>query len=248
MTIATHTSASHTTAKGLPAWLELAIIALFSTGSIFALDWLGLPEGGLAGTLDGPITLIACVVIITVFQRLRGETWRDLGLRWPGTFKSVGLGALVVIGVFISAVAMNGLVQFLLNAALENGFERTLPDVSTIARFVLIMVIVWTTAAFAEEMVYRGFFINRFADVFGRSTLGWAAAVITPAVLFGIGHAYQGWAGMVITGSVGLVFGVWFMIAKRNLLPVIIGHGIINSFGMTILFLIGQGVIQVEGL
>lgn len=244
MTISTDTLASpqdQTESRGLPAWLEVAIIAAVDAAIIISANLLAIPYGG-------PAALIVSVLLITVFLRLRGETWKDFGFKGPNTLSSFALGSLVAVGVFISAVAMNGVVQLVLNAVLEDGVQRTYPDVSTLLNYIIIMVIVWTTAAFAEEMVFRGFFITRMADIFGRTTAGWTVAVLAPAVLFGLGHAYQGFAGIIITGCVGVVFGVWYLIGRRNLLPLIIAHGIINTFGMTIIFLVGQGIIQVEGL
>ena len=63
------------------------------------------------------------------------------------------------------------------------------------------------TAGIVEELVFRGYLVWYFS-----SFVPLWAAIIIPAVAFGIGHAYQGTAGMLKTGAVGLFLGFlyWF--------------------------------------
>ena len=62
------------------------------------------------------------------------------------------------------------------------------------------------TAGFCEELLFRGFLIEYFTPMTGL----WGA-VGSSAVIFGIAHSYQGPAGMVKTGLVGLVMGALFL-------------------------------------
>ena len=75
----------------------------------------------------------------------------------------------------------------------------------------------------------RGFVLNRLADLFGQSRIGWTLAILIQAIIFGLLHLYQGVPGMVGTGVVALIFAAIYLIGKRRLLPVILGHGIINT-------------------
>ena len=63
-----------------------------------------------------------------------------------------------------------------------------------------------------------------------------ALAAIFQAILFGAAHPGQGPAGMVIVGLVGLVFGLVYLRAGRNLWPVILTHGIADSLSFTLLY------------
>ena len=47
-----------------------------------------------------------------------------------------------------------------------------------------------------EELLMRGFVLNRLADVFGRSRMGWSVAVLIHAMFFGLLHVYQGVPGV----------------------------------------------------
>jgi membrane protease YdiL (CAAX protease family) len=43
-------------------------------------------------------------------------------------------------------------------------------------------------AAFGEEMVYRGYLMNRVADLFAKSRTGWIISLLGVNVLFGFAH------------------------------------------------------------
>jgi membrane protease YdiL (CAAX protease family) len=53
------------------------------------------------------------------------------------------------------------------------------------------------------------------------------------ALAFGVMHMpSQGLYGLVVTGIVGFLMGVLFLFGKRNLLPVVLAHGLINTVSM----------------
>jgi len=78
------------------------------------------------------------------------------------------------------------------------------------------------TAGIVEEIIYRGFviwYLAQFMPLWG--------AVIVSSIFFGLGHSYQGAAGIVRTGLVGLGFGVFYVFTGSIWLP-IIGHALID--------------------
>lgn len=89
----------------------------------------------------------------------------------------------------------------------RSGVERAL--------FVLVAV----TAGFCEELLYRGWLWRFFHDLTGHL---WIAVVLS-AVAFGLAHAYQGRAGIISTGIVGLLFSVPVLLAN-SLVPVQVIH------------------------
>jgi len=104
--------------------------------------------------------------------------------------------------------------------------------------FVAYLVgVVWVGAAMGEELLMRGFVLNRLADLFGQGRLGWVLAMVVHAIFFGLLHIYQGVPGMVGTGVVALIFGSIYLLGKRQLMPVIIGHGLINTISLTAYYL-----------
>jgi len=96
--------------------------------------------------------------------------------------------------------------------------------------------IVWTFAAFGEEISYRGYLVNRAADVGGRSKAAYWAGVLIVSVLFGYGHYYKGPAGIVDSGMAGLVLGTAYLLSGRNLWVCILAHGFIDTVGVVAVF------------
>lgn len=95
---------------------------------------------------------------------------------------------------------------------------------------------VWTSAAFGEEIIFRGYLIGRLAGLLGRGATGWGAAVVLSSVIFGAIHFYQGLAGIVITGTVGLLFGLAYLAVRKNLWVLVIAHGLIDTLSFIQIF------------
>jgi len=101
---------------------------------------------------------------------------------------------------------------------------------------VLALLIVWTFAAFGEEIAYRGYLITRGADVGARSAVAYWVAMLLVSILFGYGHYYKGPSGIVDSGIAGLILGTAYLLAGRNLWAAILAHGFIDTFGVIAAF------------
>ena len=78
--------------------------------------------------------------------------------------------------------------------------------------------------------MWRGYLMNRLVDLQGRQTkLAWAIALVVSAAIFGLAHFIQGPIGVFWTGAIGLVFGLSYLAVGRNLWPVILAHGLIDT-------------------
>ncbi len=69
-----------------------------------------------------------------------------------------------------------------------------------------VFLLVSLTAGVVEELLYRGYLIWFFS-----SPLGLYGAIAFTSLVFGIGHAYQGWRGVVQTGALGLLFAIVYV-------------------------------------
>jgi membrane protease YdiL (CAAX protease family) len=96
--------------------------------------------------------------------------------------------------------------------------------------------VVWTLAAFGEEMIFRGYFMNRIADLLGNGRTGWISALLLSSLLFGVGHGYQGLAGAIGTTEIGLLLGALYLVNRRNLWMNIVCHGFIDSISLISLY------------
>ena len=95
---------------------------------------------------------------------------------------------------------------------------------------IINVVLMWVTAGFLEELLWRGYLMNRLIDLQGRQTkLAWVIALVGGAVVFGLAHLFQGPIGMFRVGAIGLVFGLAFLVVRRNLWPLILSHALIDT-------------------
>jgi hypothetical protein len=168
--------------------------------------------------------------------RLRDGRWTAMGLRWPASWRRTILFALGVaaLRILLSALVVDPITaRFWPPAIAPSGTDQITGHVMVALRW---LGIVWTFAAFGEEIGYRGYLLNRAADVGGRSKAAYWAGVLVVAVLFGYGHYYKGPSGMVDSGMAGLLLGAAYVLSGRNLWVCILAHGFIDTFGVTAAF------------
>jgi len=81
------------------------------------------------------------------------------------------------------------------------------------------------TAGICEEAIFRGYLQVQL----GALTKSAAAGIVLSALLFGFGHAYQGWASSGLLAFYGLLFGLlthW----RGTVRPAMIAHAWQDSF------------------
>jgi membrane protease YdiL (CAAX protease family) len=177
------------------------------------------------------------LAIVILSWRLRGVKWRDVGFRvyhnWPLTvaFGIFGGAALEAIELFIS----QPLLVHLLHQQ---------PDLAVLARvrgnlklLAIMVVLAWTLAAVGEEVVYRGYLMNRVAELFRPGASATAIGLVTMSIVFGFAHAYQGVTGILDEGFMGLLLGLMYLAGGRNLLMPIVAHGVQDTIDVVLLYL-----------
>jgi membrane protease YdiL (CAAX protease family) len=168
--------------------------------------------------------------------RVRRMTWRDVGLsrfRSWGTTLTFGIAAGLVLEAFQLFISQPLLVR-LLNKQPDLEIFRALHG--NLKWTLIALAGTWTLAAFGEEMVYRGYLMNRVADLFNRTQAAWIVSLILVHVGFGLAHAYQGVTGVIDEGLAGLLLGVIYLRTGRNLAVPIIAHGIQDTIDFVLIF------------
>lgn len=168
---------------------------------------------------------------------LRDGSLAAMGLRRPESWRRIVLIAVIAAAVRILAgdyVVVPFAERWWPEPAAPEGAEDITGDAGTAF---LYLGIVWTFAAFGEEIGYRGYLLTRAADLGQRSTAGYLAAVVITAILFGYGHYYKGMSGVLDSGFAGLVLGVAYLAAGRNLWASILAHGFIDTVAVGLAFL-----------
>ena len=175
-------------------------------------------------------------VLGLVSFRLRDGGWAAMGLRWPVSWRRTALFALAVattrilLGQFVTDPIT---AHFWPPAKGPSGFNEIAGHGWVALKW---LGIVWTFAAFGEEIGYRGYLVNRAADVGGRSKAADWLAVVVVSVLFGYGHFYKGPSGIIDSGMAGLVLGAAYILSGRNLWVCILAHGLIDTVGIVAIF------------
>jgi membrane protease YdiL (CAAX protease family) len=176
------------------------------------------------------------VVLGLASMRLRNGGFAALGFRRPDSWRRILLIAIaaaalrIVLGQFVID-PLTALVWP--PAAAPAGVESIAGDIGTALMY---LGIVWTFAAFGEEIAYRGYLMNRTADVGGRTTAAWWIAVVVASILFGYGHFYKGPSGIVDSGVAGFILGAAYLVSGRNLWTTVLAHGFIDTFGVVCLY------------
>ncbi len=100
-------------------------------------------------------------------------------------------------------------------------WRKLLPDFSALlpvaARERLLWAAVAISAGICEEVVFRGWLL---ATLHGPAGLTGTALVAVAAVIFGLAHAYQGIAGVVLTAFAGAFFCVLYVTTGSLLIPI----------------------------
>lgn len=169
--------------------------------------------------------------------RVRKLRWRDVGLKrfrnWKTT-TALGIAAGLLLESFELFVSQPLLVKYLHK---QPDLEVFRDLNGNLKMTLLFVVLAWTLAAFGEEMVYRGYLMNRVADLLNRTRTAWVVSLIVVHLGFGVAHAYQGITGIIDEGLSGLLLGLIYLRTGRNLSVPIIAHGIGDTIDFMLIFL-----------
>ena len=167
---------------------------------------------------------------------LRGTGWRGVGLKRPARWShALLIGTAVGAGYQLLSLYLlePPLVWLTGEAADLSQFAAVKGNVFLLSLF---LAIVWTFAAFGEELVYRGYLLNRVAELAGGGGAAWALSLLVVSVLFGVLHAYQGITGVIDNVLAGLVYGALYLWSGRNLWVPIIAHGVYDTVALLLMF------------
>jgi len=194
----------------------------------------------------GPATLAVTLTIITIYLHRRGETWASLGLRSLPSWKSILLvlpqtllAVVAIIGTG-AGMAFGGDALGLWDvSATPEGVEDRWGDIEgNLTMYLVWLGLSWISAGFGEELFFRAFMISRAERIFKGIPFALFFAILIPALIFGYVHYYyQGFRGLIVTGMIGLMLGLLYLLYKRNLWPLILAHGIVDSIGFTAMYL-----------
>lgn len=167
---------------------------------------------------------IAAVVLWRV--RARGYTWSELGLALPRPgLAAACFGALLALFLYAQYSGLRRMAalpperQGVLGALARKFLPQSRDEFPAYAALCI-------TAGVCEEIIYRGFVFALLARVSQDDGL---VPLAGSALLFGLGHAYQGRAGVFTTTMAGILFGAARLLSG-SVVPGVIVHAAADGF------------------
>lgn len=190
---------------------------------------------GMGMDYPGPIAVVLSLLAASWLLHREGSSWSALGLRKPRSWPRLGLAALgYTVLSYLVAATMTVLATRVLGWP-PIDISRVADLQGNVPALLGMLAISWSTAAFGEELLFRGFLQTRIERLLGAGRGAAIGAALLQGLLFGIGHAYQGMTGVLVTGALGVLLGLLYL-RGRNLWPLIIAHGLIDSLSMFALY------------
>jgi membrane protease YdiL (CAAX protease family) len=180
-----------------------------------------------------PNEVIILSVLGLILIRLRDGSWSAMGFKQPASWLRILLIALAaaILRILLGQFVIEPMTSFFWPKPTAPGLANEITGNVKVA--LLALLLVWTFAAFGEEIAYRGYLLIRSADIGRRSAVAYWIGVVLVSILFGYGHYYKGASGVIDSGVAGLILGIAYMVAGRNLFA----HGFIDTFGIIDAFL-----------
>jgi uncharacterized protein len=194
------------------------LVFLFLIAPSLVFSFFAASLGGASFDITAIATIsrdLALVCLIAYFVRRNGEPVARIGWNFRNWLHEAALGMVLFVPMFYAAG--------LLDAALSHiGFSTPLKPFTsltpkrTLAELALAVILV-IIVAFAEETMFRGYLILRLRA----TTRNLLAAVILSTVIFAFGHGYEGSAGVVTVGFMGLVFALVYVWRNSLIAPMV---------------------------
>lgn len=187
--------------------------------------------------LVGPL-LAACIVLIASAIEFKKDLFKSLGFQRKG----LNIKNLLIVAPLVSG-GLFLLYYFILipTVGYLTGQEIDFSNFDALRGDLLatlgVLPFIWLSAAFGEEIVWRGYFMRQFAKFFGNSRLSLVLNILILGAIFGFSHGYQGITGQIITGIIGMLLAVIFHIRKYDLWFNIAIHGFFDTIAIVLLYI-----------
>lgn len=198
--------------------IELGVFLLLIVPSM-ALSFFSVTEGGLPFALVAFATIsrdLGLVALIFFFLYRNGERPVALGLTGRHAGREIALGVGLFVPLFIGAQ----MLEVFLRSAGLSGPPSTGPNLVPAPDPVdlLLAIVLVTVVAISEEIIFRGYLLLRFS----RLLRGLGGAALLSAAVFSIGHGYEGGAGVVTVGAIGLALALVYLWRRSLVAPMVI--------------------------
>lgn len=187
-------------------------------------------------TAQPGITIPLLIIIYVISVKTRHLKWIDVGIdRTTIKFRNILIAILIAAGY-----------QLLFHNIIDPVIDKLFPpaDLDTfgdmkgnIQLLALWLLVTWTVAAVLEEVLFRGYLVNRLLDLLGGNMVSRIITVILAGIPFGFAHLYQGMHGAATAIIFGILQSTLFLLAGRKLFIPMITHGTFDSISFILLYM-----------
>lgn len=194
------------------------LVFLFLIAPSMGLSFFAIRLGNISFRLTAIATILrdlGLVSLIVFFLWRNREPVERIGWSFKHGWRDAILGALLFVPMSVGT----GALQQILKAAGFSGPATPRPSflkAGSPLEFLLAGVLV-IVVAIAEEIIFRGYLILRLQAV-TRSNLG---AALLSSIIFSLGHGYEGTAGVLTVGFMGLCFALVYLSRKSLVAPMV---------------------------
>lgn len=197
-------------------WIELSVFVFLIVPSM-VLSFFAVKQGSLGFVVVAVSTILrdlSLVALILFFAWRNHEAPTVIGWSAGRGWLEIALGMVLFVPVFFGGAWLESAlhaVGFSLPATPLPSLDPA-PDPPQL----LLAAILVAVVAFAEETIFRGYLMLRLTAL----TKSPAVAVALSALVFSIGHGYEGSAGVITVGALGAVLAVVYLWRGSLLAPV----------------------------
>jgi membrane protease YdiL (CAAX protease family) len=175
---------------------------------------------------------LALLFLVLYFVWRNGEGLEALGWKFAGRGSDVVSGIVLYVPITIGASLLDQALRDLGLSAPSHPPSALIPG-NGIAELLLAAVLV-VIVALSEESIFRGFLLLRFQTLTGSTV----AAVLISSVIFSLGHGYEGTAGVITVGVLG-VFLALIYLWRQNLVAPMVIHFLQDFVSIVVVSLLG---------
>ncbi len=159
---------------------------------------------------------LALLSLVLFFAWRDQEPVRRLGLSSNDLARNTLLG----VALYFPFLFLIGLVEQLLTGLGLSQPSEPGPSYFQVGRHweLVLAVVLVIVVAVSEETIFRGYLIRRLSTATGNAT----AAVLLAAVVFALGHGYEGSLGMITVGVMGLIFSLIYLWRQSLVAPMVL--------------------------
>ncbi|WP_462248709.1 lysostaphin resistance A-like protein [Ekhidna sp.] len=198
---------------------------LFTAGILSVMLFLSTPF----------VKVILAALISIIYAITNKDRFKSIGFNKPGSWMLALLQSLLLACVIVALTffIITPLVEYLTDNSIDASLFKPLQG--NLDLFLNYLAIGWIVGGISEEIIFRGFLLNRITTYIPNET-GVVYAIVITSTLFGFMHGYQGIAGQLQTGIIGALLATIYYVSGKRLTIAILTHGLVNTISFSLIY------------